>query len=104
MGECGYSLSETGEKLGLITEYSEAIEKDVAFFQMDSHYYKCEISDQTQVGQNLDDYERDLKMEPVWITISEALEMNKKVLMENSKPPKWTNREVLFLEYLFFYL
>ncbi|MDA3811906.1 MAG: NUDIX domain-containing protein [Spirochaetaceae bacterium] len=98
--ECGYTLSKISEKIGLITEYSEAMEKDKAFFQMDSHYYTCKISDQKQVKQNLDDYEKDLKMKPVWIIPQEALKKNQNIIIENSPPPKWIKREILFLEYL----
>lgn len=98
--ESGYFISEIVEKIGEISEYSKALEDDVSYFRMDSHYYKCEISEKGQVNQNLDDYERDLDMKPLWITIDEALKRNRQVFLNNPNPPKWTKREIFFLESL----
>lgn len=98
--ETGYHLSIVGDKIGEISEYSKAMEEDLSYFRMDSHYYKCEIGKETQSRQSLDEYEQNLEMHCVWMIISEALKRNKKVLSENPKPPQWTKREVWFLEYL----
>lgn len=96
--ECGLEISKIGEKIALITEYAQAKEPHLDYFQMDSHYYLCRISGNEQREQNLDKYEKELKMIPVWLCPSEALNRNRQILKNNDKPPKWTKRETMFLE------
>ena len=98
--ECGFEINEIKSQNGLISEFSEAREDHIDYFQMDSHYYFCTVYSDRQYNQKLDDYERDLGFKPVWITLEEALKTNRKILQDNPLPPKWTKRETLFLEYL----
>ncbi|MBB6480851.1 NUDIX domain-containing protein [Spirochaeta isovalerica] len=98
--ESGYIISDMGPQIALISEFSEAAEPDMDFFRMNSHYYSCEVDTGEQTVQNLDDYEKALEMTPVWIEPAKALELNRSVLKNNPSPPRWTRREILFLESL----
>ena len=65
---------------------------------MNSHYYLCEISDKkTEV--ELDDYELELDLQPIWVNIDRAIEENEQLLIEESKEKKnWVYRETLVLK------
>ena len=60
-------------------------EKENTFFKMDSRYYLINISDEefakiNNVGQNLDDYEKDLNFTYKFISVKDAYEKNKSFL------------------------
>lgn len=98
--ETGYILREVKDKLGVILErYSDSIEEE-SVFEMTSHYYLCETSDE-KTKQNLDDYEAELEFEPVWISIEKAIEENSKVLNRNNEDMnQWVYRETMVLKEL----
>ncbi|MBN2656760.1 MAG: NUDIX domain-containing protein [Spirochaetales bacterium] len=98
--ESGYSLSAVGSEIALITEFFQAKEPELDYFQMNSHYFACEIEKGEPSAQNLDDYESKLEMTPVWMEPRKALELNRAVIRDNPSPPRWTKREILFLENL----
>ena len=97
--EVGYSIKQIHGKVGIITEYNIAQEKQYDFFKMISEYYFVEI-DQNLHLQNLDDYEKKLKFEPRWINIKDACEFNNKTLKNNINLSSWIRRETLVLEEL----
>lgn len=65
---------------------------------MTSRYYLCEI-DAFVASQALDDYEANLKFQPVWVEPGKALQVNRSRL-EQPNPPRWTVRETFMLSYL----
>jgi 8-oxo-dGTP pyrophosphatase MutT (NUDIX family) len=96
--ECGAVLTHIGREIGAVVEYNFAVEDEFDTFKMTSHYYLCGVQD--DLGpQHLDDYERDLGFEPVWMPIDEALRSNRS-LLESTSPPEWLRREIFMLEYL----
>jgi hypothetical protein len=67
---------------------------------MSSHYYLCTITDSTFSEQQLGEYEADLKLTPVWITIKDAIEKNELILNKGKDAPRWTYRDTYFLKEL----
>ncbi len=97
--ESGATLTQVTGELGKMLEYAKAMEDDFETFKMFSYYYFCEING--EIGNlDLDDYEEELGFRPVWVSIEEALEANKKVLAESNPAPRWTKREIFVLENL----
>jgi 8-oxo-dGTP pyrophosphatase MutT (NUDIX family) len=96
--ESGMSVLRVGSEIGAVIEYNTAIEKDYDAFKMTSHYYLCEV--QGGFGeQKLDDYERDLGFQPVWIDIDRAIRLNHELLHTNDTV-RWLDREIFILEYI----
>lgn len=96
--ESGMTVTRLGSEIGVVIEYNTPIEKDYETFKMTSHYYLCEV--QGDFGeQKLDDYERDLGFQPVWIDIDEAIRLNKELLHRNDTV-RWLHREIFVLEYI----
>jgi 8-oxo-dGTP pyrophosphatase MutT (NUDIX family) len=93
---------ETGYKIKLesIKPFGEVLEKRLAKYEPKiwhhtSHYYFCDIygnPDKT----DFTDSEKKYDMHPVWITIDEAIELNRKMLNTEGNLP-WNNREYLTL-------
>jgi 8-oxo-dGTP pyrophosphatase MutT (NUDIX family) len=96
--ECGAVLTHIGREIGAVVEYNFAVEDEFDTFKMTSHYYLCGVQDGLG-AQRLDDYERDLGFEPVWMPLDEALRINRS-LLESAAPPEWLSREIFMLEYL----
>lgn len=98
--ECGAVVREIGEKIGTVIEYKKALEAEYDVFKMVSDYYLCQVSE-TKSELDLDPYEQELGFHPVWVTISEAISQNKKVLASKKENiSKWTKREIFVLESL----
>lgn len=98
--ETGYIVSVIKDKLGQITERRiDEYEKD-SFFEMNSYYYHCEVSDK-KVNQKLDEYESELDFRPVWIQIDDVIKLNED-LFKNAEKDKnaWLQRETLVLKAL----
>jgi len=98
--ECGRRLQNVGPQIALLSEYDAAAEADMAYFRMDSHYYRCGLVPGEEQDLDLDTYEADLGFAPRWTTLEIALKANRAVLQRNAAPPRWTARETYFLEYL----
>ena len=82
-------------------------EKENTFFKMESRYYLINISDEefakiNNVGQNLDDYEKDLNFTYKFISVKDAYEKNKSLLVcsDGETVNFWVERETLVLEKL----
>ncbi|MEW6505696.1 MAG: NUDIX domain-containing protein [Chloroflexota bacterium] len=98
--ECGATITHVDAFLGKVTEYDLPYENGYQLFQMTSYYYLCRISDE-QKPPDLDEYERRLGFQPIWVDIEDALRANRFVLTNRfSNIPKWTARETRVLEYL----
>ena len=96
--ECGASLLSVDGELGVIIEYNFAKEKAYDVFKMTSYYYFCQIGEEFG-SQKLDEYEKDLGFQPLWINIDEAILLNRS-LLETDEIPYWLRREIFMLEYL----
>ena len=57
---------------GEVVEHAPAREPDVDVFTMTSRYFTCHVHDALGT-QTLDDYERDLRLTPVWLETDAAL-------------------------------
>lgn len=82
-------------------------EKENTFFKMESRYYLINISDEEfskikNVGQDLDDYEKDLNFKFEFVSVKDAYEKNKSLLVcSNGETVNfWVERETLVLEKL----
>ena len=96
--ECGASLLGVDGELGAIIEYNFAKEKEYDVFKMTSYYYFCQIGEEFG-SQKLDEYEKDLGFQPMWINIDKAILLNRS-LLETDEIPQWLRREIFILEYL----
>jgi 8-oxo-dGTP diphosphatase len=99
MEEAGVRVTGITGKVAEITEHCRPRDGLSGQFLMVSHYYVCEIDNDTIHEQRLDDYEADLAFSPVWIPLATAIAANKARLREPD-PPRWTPRETWFLEQL----
>ncbi|NLU33037.1 MAG: NUDIX domain-containing protein [Clostridiaceae bacterium] len=91
--ETGYSVIRVREKVGTVTERREDYIEKGALFEMVSHYYLCDVSED-QGLQDLDDYEEDLGFYPCWVSIDEAIENNEMVLATGEEGiNRWVKRE-----------
>lgn len=98
--ECGLHLSSVDSFLGVLTELSKAKEEEMDYFKMESFYYHCAVDDVDFMELKLDDYERELDFSPKWVDMDKAIYTNRIVLNSAKNPPRWTKRELTFLEYL----
>ena len=68
---------------------------------MKSDYFTCSIDSSKFYDLNLDEYEKDLGFEPIWIDISKAIENNKCIINDNTKEKAiWIKRDTYVLELL----
>lgn len=98
--ETGYILSRVQRRLGVVVERRPDVYQAGAIFQMTSVYYLCELA-LGRTGQDLDQYEVELQLEPEWVNAADAYRNNEEILKEN--PPgmnPWLGRETLVLKEL----
>jgi 8-oxo-dGTP pyrophosphatase MutT (NUDIX family) len=97
--ETGYSVMKVIEKVGMVIErHIDEFEED-SFFEMVSHYYLCEVSENNGT-QELDDYEEKLNFQPQWVTIDNAINNNEIILKRISDINSWVQRETSVLNKL----
>lgn len=77
--ETGHAVVNVKDKIGVFTERKLDQFEENSVFEMTSHYYLCEVSDDKTV-QELDDYEAELDFQPVWISFDEAIRSNEEIL------------------------
>ena len=95
--ETGCIIKDVISKVGTMTEFkADKFEKD-AFFEMISHYYLCSLSEE-KTETNMDEYELELQMRPVWISLDDAIKQNNEIM--NNKPNFWVERELRVLNEL----
>jgi 8-oxo-dGTP pyrophosphatase MutT (NUDIX family) len=97
--EVGYNVMKIGEKIGIITEYGIALEDKKNIFKMISEYYAVNI-DYNQIGQKLDNYEKELLFKPCWTKIEEAYKANKIIIDNKCDSTPWIKRETRVLQIL----
>jgi 8-oxo-dGTP pyrophosphatase MutT (NUDIX family) len=98
--EVGYNIKKITEKAGTITEYDIAKEGGNNIFKMVSEYYMVE-TEKEPVGQNLEEYEKELMFRPCWVEIEKAYKTNReKIENKNTDKTGGINRETIVLEIL----
>lgn len=97
MEETGYIIQDVIAELGTVTEFKADKYERGAFFEMISHYYLCTLS-QDKTETNMDEYEKKLQMEPVWVGLEDAIKQNEEVLAV--KANFWVERELIVLKEL----
>lgn len=73
--ESGYTIKpDSFKEFGYVRRKSKGMIEDI--FIQDNYYFVCE-ADETQASQNLDDYEADELFTPEFVTIEQAIKINK---------------------------
>lgn len=100
---CREMLEETGRALlgeaallAVAHERRKGITADI--LEMDSYYFRCQVA-REQAPLRLDDYETEEHFTPVWATLQEALDANRKLAAQGGYSP-WLRREILVMEEL----
>ncbi|MFF0340799.1 NUDIX domain-containing protein [Kribbella sp. NPDC004875] len=97
--ECGYAGIVVGAELGTTREETPAIEPEYDVFGMTSHYFSC--TGGAPAGEPvLDAYEAELELTPTWVSLSDALAANRRVLASGVGVMRWLAREIAVLEWL----
>lgn len=97
--ETGYVNCTIKDKLGSVIERKLDQYDNNALFQMNSHYYLCELINDEKIAQQLDEYEFDQEFSPEWILLDEAIEQNEKCVNSFVKNT-WVKREIFVLKEL----
>lgn len=98
--ETGWRVSRVGKYLGKVTERRWDLFEPNQIFEMVSHYYSCDICGE-QGNMTLDDYEKDLNFQPLWITLSGAIKNNEDLLASRGQQEStWLTRELFVLKKL----
>jgi hypothetical protein len=66
---------------------------------MTSHYFYCS-GGVSGLDQSLEDYESELELEPVWISVAAALAANRAVAESGVGVQRWLARETQVLSHL----
>jgi 8-oxo-dGTP pyrophosphatase MutT (NUDIX family) len=96
--EVGRKINSVNESLGYTDQLYNDVYDDRKYFYLRSYYYFVEITDDV-VKKDLNVYERDLRFEPAWVSIDDAIKANEKILKKHD-PYYWTERELYILTLL----
>jgi len=95
--ETGASNIRNIRDFGLYREYRPWYNDEYDALHMESYCYLCEID--KELGEpELEDYERNNGMTPVWINIHQAIAHNEKILAKNNKKAMSVERETFLLK------
>ena len=97
--ETGYVNGMVIEKMGTVIERRPDKFQTDTIFQMNSHYYLCELNNEEKVAQKLDDYENEQDFTPKWVRIDEAIAENR-IILQQVKHNGWIRRENYVLNQL----
>lgn len=95
--ECGHRIASFGAQLGVVVEFRPAWEPG-HMMRMVSAYVVARVDDQAGPTE-LDDYEAELGLAPVWVSVAEASATNHRVLAAGRAHP-WVTRETAILDLL----
>lgn len=100
--ETGFNSIEIKEKAGTVIQQNiDKYEKDT-YFRMESIYYYCILKDDNNIGQCLDEYEKNQEFTPEFVSIHEALYNNINILLADDKEINpWVLRETQVLKKLY---
>lgn len=94
--ECGIERVSIESGFGCVVENNKARDEGIDVFRMTNNYYVCRVDSSTGT-QNLDKYEEEIKLRPVWVTVDDAIKANELVLARNDCPA-WVTRETEVLK------
>lgn len=94
--ETGYLNCRVKQKIGTFIERKIDEHDNEGLFEMISHYYLCELTNDDKTNLQLDDYESLLEFTPKWVTFNEAISQNER-LMSQIENNSWMKRETFVL-------
>lgn len=97
--ETGYINCKVKDKFGIMIERKVDVHDNNTLFQMTSHYYLCELTNEDRIPQQLDDYESLQEFTPTWVSFEEAIKQNEN-LMNQFEKNIWLKRETFVLKEL----
>jgi len=97
--ETGYINCIVKDKVGIVIERNVDDYDSAVLFQMNSHYYLCELKNEEKVSQQLDEYESLLNFTPKWVSLDDAINQNENLIKEFEKN-SWLKRETFVLKEL----
>jgi 8-oxo-dGTP pyrophosphatase MutT (NUDIX family) len=97
--ECGYDGIVVGPELATTREEVPAFDAEYDVFAMTSYYFTCS-GGTPGAERDLEGYEADLELTPVWISVPDALAANQQVLASGVGVMRWLVREIAVLEWL----
>lgn len=97
--ECGYGEVLVGRELVSIREEVPAADAEYDVFAMTSYYFSCSGGVPSS-DRELEAYEADLELTPVWVPVAQALAVNRRVLASGVGVMRWLVREIAVLEWL----
>ena len=99
--ETGYIDVRIMEELGILVQQRPDLYEADKYFRMESHYYRCVLMDDRNVGQCLDENEKLQEIVPAFVPLKEAAASNRNLLRTDSADMyDWVERETLVLEEL----
>ena len=96
--ECGLSNVTVRAEFGAVVENNIAKDDGIDVFRMTNYYYICHVAGEFG-NQDLDEYEAEIGLKPVWVDIDDAIKANEAVLTNSGCPP-WVRRETEVLVHL----
>ena len=101
--ETGYLNCIVKDYMGVVIERKMDEFVNGHVFEMTSHYYLCELTNEETIAQELDEYESILKFIPQWVGIEDAIKQNESLItrLENNS---WLKRETFVLKELKMYV
>lgn len=97
--ETGYLNCEVKERLGTIIQRSFDEYEEYGIFEMVSHYYVCELTDEKKSSLTLDEYEAELNFKPEWVSLEKAIKENE-IHLKRIDKNGWVERENFVLSRL----
>ena len=98
--ETGYRVRPSGAPLGRVVEQRTDLYDGSRYFCMTSIYYACELCDALPCAQALSGYEVELEMRAAFVTPSEAIVANERLLRQQIGVKRWVERETQVLRCL----
>ncbi|TWT01521.1 NUDIX hydrolase [Planomicrobium sp. CPCC 101079] len=90
--ETGYINCEVKNKIGVVTERRKDRFEENTYFQMVSHYYLCDLLDDSKASQQPEDYEWEPGTAAVWVEPDQAIRENR-VALEQDEGQVFIRRE-----------
>lgn len=94
--EVGCKLINLGKMIGITKEVGPDKFDSNAYFAMINYYYMCEANVETLKAQKLDEYEAELEIRPMFVSLEDVINNNTELVSlegkENVNP--WVEREL----------
>jgi 8-oxo-dGTP pyrophosphatase MutT (NUDIX family) len=97
--ETGYTNCIVKDKVGIVIERNLDEYDHHVLFEMTSHYYLCELTNDERTTQQLDEYESLLDFTAKWVALDDAIKQNENLINEFDKN-SWLKRETFVLKEL----